>query len=920
MRPLHLTISAFGPYAGQCELDMAALGNNGLYLITGDTGAGKTTIFDAICFALFGQASGAQRAAKTLRSKYAKPETPTFVSLRFSCRGKEYHIWRSPEYERPKKRGIGTVQQGEMAELTYPDGRVVTKLGDVDDAVREVLGLDRNQFSSIAMIAQGDFMKLLLADTNDRLKIFRHLFQTEYYSHFQDSLRAEVLELERQCQAAEREMRQRVNELSCADDDAAADTLAAAKEGRLTQAETVELLDTLCGSDEARHEADEQAFKDAQKRLDSVTSDLAVAQEAEKQQAELAAAEEKRAVQQQALEKAEEKRLEYAEGEASLEAMKEKLAVLQQQLPHYDELEKAEREYERRQKLRQEKEEELASLAQSHEQAVDELSESRKRQTELSETQSQWERLEQDERRLGDECAKLAELEKLCEKCERLRQKWDSACNTLDAAVRRMECADANHTLLRKRFIMDQAGRLAQSLEEGEPCPVCGAVTHPHPAVLSEKAPTQLEVDEAEKAAERCRRAALDCGADEAAAKKELQLQRENRDKMAESCLAGTSGETLSERLSRAQADNRRAQQTLAERKLQAEQARREQQELSRRILALQESIERYAEAKMAAMAAVAEHQSAAQTWAGTIKMLKGRLPMESREQAQTEQERLEKTISEQTEAYKAAQWECEQVRRELTRLEEKCALLKNRLETTERQDTQSLAAEKAELEKQQEQRQKRMKECYARLMSNRRIREQFAQQAQLLSEKEQRRRWMKDLSDTANGKGACDNLALETYIQITYFDRILERANTRLMIMSGGQYELKRREVPEDKRKKNGLELDVLDHYNATQRSANTLSGGESFLASLSLALGMADEIQSSSGGIRLDTMFIDEGFGSLDEQALRQAMRALAALADGNRLVGIISHVAELKSTIERQIVVTKERSGGSRAEIIC
>ena len=154
----------------------------------------------------------------------------------------------------------------------------------------------------------------------------------------------------------------------------------------------------------------------------------------------------------------------------------------------------------------------------------------------------------------------------------------------------------------------------------------------------------------------------------------------------------------------------------------------------------------------------------------------------------------------------------------------------------------------------------------------------------------------------------------------MTYFDRILRKANTRLMVMSGGQYELKRRETAANNRSQSGLEMDVIDHYNATARSVKTLSGGESFLASLALALGMADEVQSSAGGIRLDTMFVDEGFGSLDEQALQQAMKALAGLADGNRLVGIISHVSELKTSIERQIVVTKERSGGSRARIVC
>ncbi len=177
----------------------------------------------------------------------------------------------------------------------------------------------------------------------------------------------------------------------------------------------------------------------------------------------------------------------------------------------------------------------------------------------------------------------------------------------------------------------------------------------------------------------------------------------------------------------------------------------------------------------------------------------------------------------------------------------------------------------------------------------------------------------MKALSSTANGNlSGQEKVMLETYIQMTYFDRIIARANTRFMVMSGGQYELKRRAEADNNRRQSGLELDVIDHYNGTRRSVKTLSGGESFLASLSLALGLSDEIQSSAGGIRLDTMFVDEGFGSLDEESLRQALRALSALSEGNRLVGIISHVAELKERIDRQIVVTKDRDGGSRAQI--
>ena len=188
------------------------------------------------------------------------------------------------------------------------------------------------------------------------------------------------------------------------------------------------------------------------------------------------------------------------------------------------------------------------------------------------------------------------------------------------------------------------------------------------------------------------------------------------------------------------------------------------------------------------------------------------------------------------------------------------------------------------------------------------------------MAEVERKLQWVKALADTANGKlSGKDKIMLETYIQTTYFDRIIRRANLRLITMSSGQYELIRLKEADNAKSQSGLDLGVIDHYNGSRRSVKTLSGGESFMASLSLALGLSDEVQSSAGGIRIDTMFVDEGFGSLDPEALDMAYKALAGLIEGNRLVGIISHVADLKDRIDRQIVVTKEKSGGSRIEII-
>ena len=218
MRPLKLKISAFGPYSGVTEFDFEKLGTEGIYLITGDTGAGKTTIFDAIMYALYGEASSKKREVSMLRSKYADDSTPTEVELVFSYRGKAYTVKRNPEYEREAKRGGGTTRQNANAEITYPDGRVVTKIRDVDNAVKEIIGIDRDQFCRIAMIAQGDFLKLLLAPTSERIEIFRHLFKTELFSDLQERLKREASVLSGECENIKRSISQYVEGIVCDED------------------------------------------------------------------------------------------------------------------------------------------------------------------------------------------------------------------------------------------------------------------------------------------------------------------------------------------------------------------------------------------------------------------------------------------------------------------------------------------------------------------------------------------------------------------------------------------------------------------------------------------------------------------------------------------------------------------------------
>lgn len=1185
MRPIKLALSAFGPYAGRTVLELDRLGESGLYLITGDTGAGKTTIFDAITYALYGEASGDSRDPGMLRSKYASPDTPTEVELVFSSGGKVYTVRRNPEYQRPKTRGEGFTLRRAEAELICPDGRGVTKTKDVTDAVRNILGIDRRQFLQIAMIAQGDFLKLLLAPTEERKAIFRQLFKTEPYRRLQDELRTETAALSRRCAEIGASVRQYTDEIDCAAESPLYEELAEAKAGRMPAGETLGLIARVIGQDERLSDEMSREIDTLEERLRDIHARLRENEKNERLReglaAKLAELEEKKGGLERssaALKAERDKRpraAEYAAELALLESRSgeyEKLAELNGDIHKLSaqldsdtgELRRTDSAIaERREsaaRLRTEGQE-LASAGEDVQRLSAERDRAEAEREMLSEYLACRERLDGAENALNaareayealrpkedeleelrTEAAKLeaelpsyAELEDITAGAntskERLRaaeaalelkkREYESAGTRLAACraeldalknaaadverlTREKETAERrlsalqkleedaaeldglavllekkqagfllagktadelqrNYVNLNKAFLAAQAGVLASALHDNEPCPVCGSMSHPHPAAIPAEAPGEDELnairDESAAAQEELRRISAECAA--------VRTRKDAKESALNAALADIAA--VREDVPRLTAETERAIHALSER-ISAANARDERRQelaaglpaLEKRAAALaaeQGELERTRAAESASLAALDERRAA----------LCGRLRCANGDEARRElralndrRDRLAKTLAAVQEAfdsrrdgYTAASSACTQAERRLraglvtdadadafrpaatelhrktlekisalardiaaaeeravrkagtekllreteeelstlsgtrealsgavqfnssrlaemrrrvqelasslpfpdggsarARTKELASLtesMKADLERAEREHGQleravsalsgetdgliaqladapelDAAAETAERERTEtlraELRQKKQT-VDSRIHSNRAAAESISERLSELERLERRLSWMKSLSDTANGTiNGKEKVALETYVQMTFFDRIIARANIRFMVMSGGQYELKRRADAGDYRSQSGLELDVVDHYNGSERSVKTLSGGESFKASLSLALGLADEIQSSAGGVRLETMFVDEGFGSLDEESLDQAIRALGGLTEGNRLVGIISHVGELKERIDKQIVVTKERTGGSKVKII-
>lgn len=919
MRPIKLTMSAFGPYAGKVVLDMDRLGKSGLYLITGDTGAGKTTIFDAITFALFGEASGSSREPVMMRSKYADPETPTEVELIFSYASGRYTIRRSPEYERPAKRGGGMTVQKADAELTCPDGRLITKVKDVNAAVREIMGVDREQFSQIAMIAQGDFLKLLLAPTEERKRIFRQIFKTGRFQELQESLKNESGTLGKTWEMLRRSVEQYVNGIVCSEDDALLAEVEKAREGLLPIEETIALNEKLLEQDREKAAELEKKINETEEQLQKLNELLGKAGEIENARKSLSRIrkllEEKNSAleEQRTAYEAEKRR------QPEQEALQEQITTLKNKLPQYEELDTARKTLAEKLEMKKNTDHAL----ERNRELIQSL------QTELLSLKDELQKLAASDVNLEKLNAEMNQQSGLLENVEWLQTAFGNYRNScaqyraeqkryMDAAGRANEALD-EYAKKNKAFLDEQAGILASGLTDGMPCPVCGSVSHPFPAQKSEGAPTEQELEQLKKKSESAQREAAEKSASAGRQKGQLDAKREELERKTKELLGDCAFDEADTALKeKREAVSRRISELKG--RMEAEKKRvRRKEELDRLIPEREAHLEK-------GQAIVHKGELALETLASAIgnltertEKLSGSLELAGRQKAEEKINALSLRKKQMQDHFSRMEKAYHDSCNEISGLNGQAESLTEQLKKAPQIEVQQILEEQTSMNGKLSALRGELTGIRTRISVNESALSHIQKQSASLAETEKRWIWVKALSDTANGSlSGKEKVMLETYIQMNYFDRIIARANTRFMIMSGGQYELKRRREADNNRRQSGLELDVIDHYNGTERSVKTLSGGESFKASLSLALGLSDEIQSSAGGIHLDTMFVDEGFGSLDEESLQQALGALADLTEGNRLVGIISHVGELKTKIDRQIVVTKDKTGGSRVEL--
>jgi exonuclease SbcC len=923
MRPLKLTMSAFGPYAGEEVIEMKNLGKTGLYLITGDTGSGKTTIFDAICFALYGAASGENRENSMLRSVNAVPGMPTKVELSFEHRDREYVVTRNPDYMRPKGRGTGETLEKANAVLKKWDGQVVEGVTKVNAEIRQLLGVEKEEFTQIAMLAQGQFLKLLFADTKDKKEIFGKIFHTEKYGELQTALKKESTELKKSYETAIAGMKQYIAGVSCAEDDELSDEVDKAKSGEAASDDVNELISRLVKRDTEEQKKTDNSIKELEKKLADVNAGIGrykTVEEAKLNLQKILAEREKLIPEGKTADD------EFESAQKNLvkrEELQRQMLNIEAELPSYDKLDELNSRLKVSEKQIDENSISAGKQQQSRDVADLELSNKKK---ELEELQISGEKREQLKGEIREFESKLETIESLKNDLNEINKKKaeseEAKKKFLDDEGKYLEKKKIYDDIY-LRYLRGQAGILAQGLKEGEVCPVCGSTAHPNPAKLSKDIPTKEMVDDAKAV---CEKANERMGASSAKAKSLNSVVEELTAKLISASKAvsqtsdvGKLSTEFENRMNEINAEKNKLNEQL---KVENEKIKRKAElesqipDKEKKLNDIRNEIERLGQET----SRIKGQQQADEKQRNE---LLAKLSFPEKKSALQKRDDLKQEIDRIQREYESAELKKNNLAAKIKTLEGQIEGYEKITVQDDEINIEELKAEKERLESEKNRQSEVQRELHTRITANKKVQENMNKKSGELTELEKKYSMVSILANTVDGSlNGKEKIQLETYVQMAYLDRIIRRANIRFLQMSDGQYEMERQNTADNKARQSGLDLVVVDHYHpdSIRRSVKSLSGGEAFMASLSLALGLSEEVQASAGGIQIDTLFVDEGFGSLDtDKTLPQAYSALAGLTNGNKLVGIISHVAELKDWIGNQIVVEKDRSGGSTTKLI-
>ncbi|MCS6806927.1 MAG: SMC family ATPase [Acidobacteriota bacterium] len=1015
MRPVKLIVSAFGPYAGEQVFDFRLLKDRNLFLIHGPTGAGKTSILDAICFALYGETSGAERNPKQMRSDHADPSCLTEVTFDFSLGRELYRVYRSPDQERPRKKGGGTTKEKAQAMLWQrtgcaddaAEGRLIaTQPKRVTEAVEQLLGFKSHQFRQVIVLPQGQFRTLLLAGSGDREKILETLFQTETYRRIEEALKETAKQQSEQIKAC----RQRCQMILEQADAPSADALSERRQQLEAQLTVITAqLEQHRQRDKEAHERLAQGQQVVERLKEHAAAQAALAALLEKQdqfttkQTELALARkaatlvEAEAALRQRTSEAQQAERQLAQAQTALHQAEQNMQRAQQALK-----EEQARDKEREQATRQ-----LAQFDQwlDHIKALEAARQSQaaahvEAARATAQRQQAQQAIEQCQRTLDEKQKSRESLQSVALRLEALRSGLAEATQKLEQR-QQLERIRQDLSLARGRYqqlqqqrqqvattlsqqraalaeseaiwFQAQAAILAQQLVAGQPCPVCGSTEHPRPARAEHPLPSEAtikqqrrkleqlqqehdELQQKEAAEQRAvgqfesaerviaeqlgqlshadvtvleaqaRQAAADVACAEQAAREMSALEQEVQQLKQQQPLLQQQFDEADKAAQEANARLRETQAIVAER----ETLLPEQWRDRRALLQARSGVERaLAQLKASLEKAQQAASQADQQWAACRAALQAaeqsaaRAHEQARRQQQEFAERLGAAGFLDEAAYESAKrtaQQMESLERELADFQARLQAASERAQRAQEAAHGLVEPDLAALQQQADAAKQALERalmertrCMTQLeQTDRWLNALAAAQAELTS-LEEYYSVIGHIADVANGRNP-HGITFQRFVLGALLDDVLIQATERLKLMSRGRFHLQRAAQRADLRTAGGLDLEIYDAYTGTQRTVSTLSGGESFLASLSLALGLADVVQSYAGGIHLDTIFVDEGFGSLDAETLDFAIRALTDLQAGGRLVGIISHVPELRERIDARLEIIAGRAGST------
>lgn len=1032
MKPKKLVMSAFGPYAETAEVDFDKI-NSGIFLITGETGSGKTTVFDGISYALFDRTSGDNRKGDSMRSDYAPLDADTYVRLEFEHKGETYTIERSPNYVRAKKRGEGTTPHNADATLYMADGKIVTGIKNVNEKVRELLGVDYAQFKQIAMIAQGEFLNLLLADSTNRSEIFRKVFGTDIYKQFQESFAEKLKTVNEKRQNISAEIKRYTEDIHTELNSEYSIDLSDLKENTYKETEILDLLTKIINENESKKKTIGENLKETESKLEETAKKIETANtindmfaDLEKKQSEYKILSDRHGEIEEihkntecgkkALREVKPLYTEYKNAENQYNDLKNTIAANEKIIAENTENEKQykaeldeligrekEREdisvkikniadslpkYETIDKKNKEKaviENNITELKNSLNTLETECKAEKERLDEIDEFIRSAEKLKVEKQvcdgkisDLRNDYKKYKSLQDAAAKLNDIKKDYTYKCDIFKGENENFENQSKIYTEYESAFYANQAGILAEKLADNEPCPVCGSLTHPNPSKAEKESVSESELnvqkEKLEKARAKMQSASIECNV----LNEKLKIQSETvsqsaeelgiesvesfdfKSKLNEITAEGKSLGAQSDSMARTiqNAEKLEEEKEKTEKLISAQEKEKEEKTkdlnlseqnlagLSTEIATLskqleyhdKESAQRQAQSLQSTLQKMKDELASAQRAYDKVREIilsaksiiaenKGRCGNAEKNAESTRQvyaDILSKCGFENEEDYKAALISEEQIKVnenqinqyniDTETLKSLIKQLEGQLGGKEKTDTSELTKTLSELQSEKKNIQSKLTETEIICHGNRNVYGKLAGAQEERKKIEQEYSDIKMLSDTARGQlTGKERISFEQYVQGVYFNMVLGEANKRFRKMTSNQYSMIHSK-PKIQNGSTGLMIDVECLWSNKIRSVSTLSGGESFKAALSLALGLSDVVQRFSGGVELNAMFVDEGFGSLDGESLESALEVLAELSAGNRLIGIISHVDELKEKIDRKIVITKTRRGSS------